>query len=238
MTPRGRGFPPPSHRAPDQRTPKMLHRALTQHSLIIHKSSAPSLCFFSVPLTDCWSHCRNEEDLPPSFTESFWGTEGGKKGGRRYSPTFSWQATLIKLAPGRWTQLLAWVLSVACLHVLALSCTSGTTRWRLKFKRGFHSNGQVPGWRVVWTGETEGAALDFGQNNRIVLRGQHRGTAVGTLFSLTAHVGFIFLLLLFHFNAHCQHLDEVGWWRGIWLSCWRCTGGRQDKKNKTNRTEK
>lgn len=75
---------------------------------------------------------------------------------------------------------------------------------------------------VVWTGETEGAALDFGQNSRIVLRGQHRGTAVGTLFSLTAHVGFVFLLLLFHFNAHCQHLDEVGWWRGIWLSCWRC----------------
>lgn len=45
---------------------------------------------------------------------------------------------------------------------------------------------------VVWTGETGGAALDFGQNSRIVLRGQHRGTAVGTLFSLTARVGFVF----------------------------------------------
>lgn len=46
--------------------------------------------------------------------------------------------------------------------------------------------------RVVWAGETEGAALDFGQNSRIVLQGQHRGTAVGTLFSLTARVGFVF----------------------------------------------
>lgn len=51
--------------------------------------------------------------------------------------------------------------------------------------------------RVVWTGETEGAALDFGQNSRIVLRGQHRGTAVGTLFSLTARVGFVFCFCFF-----------------------------------------
>lgn len=52
---------------------------------------------------------------------------------------------------------------------------------------------------MVWTGETEGAALDFGQNSRTVLRGQHRGTAVGTLFSLTARVGFVFLFFVFCF---------------------------------------
>lgn len=71
------------------------------------------------------------------------GNRRGKKGDRRYF----WWATLVSWPPGRWTQFLAWVLSVACLHVLALSRTSRTTRWRLKFKRGFHSSGQVPGWR-------------------------------------------------------------------------------------------
>lgn len=53
--------------------------------------------------------------------------------------------------------------------------------------------------RVVWAGETEGAALDFGQNSRIVLEGQHRGTAVGTLFSLTARVGFVFCFCFWFF---------------------------------------
>lgn len=35
----------------------------------------------------------------------------------------------------------------SCLHMPALSCASGTSKWRLRFKRGLHSRGQVPGWR-------------------------------------------------------------------------------------------
>lgn len=41
-------------------------------------------------------------------------------------------------------------------------------------------------------------------------------------------------LSLILFNAHCQSLAEAGWWRGIWLSCSMCTGGRQ-KETKEGR---
>lgn len=72
--------------------------------------------------------------------------------------------------------------------------------------------------------------LDSGQKkSRAVLRGQHRMAAVGTFCSL-------FFLNLDHvlvFNAHCQSLAEAGWWRGIWLSCWRCTGEREKNTKET-----
>lgn len=146
-------------------------------------------------LTGCWSHCRSEEDLPPSFTKSLLEQKGGKRGQKIFTTCF-WQATLVSWAVGWGAQVPA-----RCSQLLActrlLSCTSGTTRWRLKFKRSFHLVGRYQVGRVVWTGETEGAALDFGQNSRIVLRGQHRGTAVGTLFSLTARVGFVFCFWFF-----------------------------------------
>lgn len=32
-------------------------------------------------------------------------------------------------------------------------------------------------------------------------------------------------------RGHCRwSRGEAGWWRGIWLSCWRCTGGRQGEE--------
>lgn len=87
----------------------------------------------------------------------------------------------------------SWLLACTCLLSLA---------HQVQQSEGLNSKGastpvgryQVGG--VVWAGET-GAALDFGQNSRMVLRGQHRGTAVGTLFCLTAHVGFLVVLFLF-----------------------------------------
>lgn len=163
------------------------------------------------------------------------GNRRGKKGDRNIHQLFLIGYSS-KLAPRQ-------ADPVSCLGYLScLPARACSLAHQVQQGEGLNSRGaSTPGGRyqvggVVWTGETEGAALDFGQNSRIVLRGQQRGTAVGTLFSLTARVGFVFLLLLFHFNAHCQHLDEVGWWRGIWLSCWRCTGGRQDKQNRTKKS--
>jgi len=92
---------------------------------------------------------------------------------------------------------------------------------------------------VVWTGETGAAALDLGQNSRIVLQGQHRGTAVGTLFSLTARVGFVF------FFCFCflilMHTASI-WTRLVGGEVFGSHAGgvlEEDKtENKTNRTEK
>lgn len=174
-------FPPPPRRAVDQRIPT---ETLCIPSL--HTSHRHWVLLLWC-LTGCWSHCRSEEDLPPSFTKSLLEQKRGKRGQKIFTTCF-WQATLAQF-PARCSQLLA------CTRLL--SFTSGITRWRLKFKRSFHSVGRYQVGRVVWTGETEGAALDFGQNSRIVLRGQHRGTAVGTLFSLTARVGFVFCFWFF-----------------------------------------
>lgn len=91
--------------------------------------------------------------LSPS---SSWNRRGGRRGQKVFSTCF-WQAALVSWPVGhrflpRCCQLLA------CSPLL--SCTSGTTRWRLKFQRSFHSVGRYQVGRVVWAGET-GAALDF-----------------------------------------------------------------------------
>lgn len=148
--------PPPS--LPGQCTRGFPARRRALHSLSIpslHTSHRhPALLLHC--LTGCWSHCRSEEDLPPSFTKFLLEQKGGRRGQKVFSTCF-WQAALVSWPVGhrflpRCCQLLA------CSPLL--SCTSGTTRWRLKFQRSFHSVGRYQVGRVVWAGET-GAALDF-----------------------------------------------------------------------------
>lgn len=50
-------------------------------------------------LTGCWSHCRGEEDLPPSFTKSLLEQNGGRKGQKKFTPC-SCQAALVSCPTG------------------------------------------------------------------------------------------------------------------------------------------
>lgn len=87
------------------------------------------------------------------------GTEGGKKEAEGVQHLFLTGCSG-KLARGLRGRV-SCPGAVSCWPAHLCSCTSGTTRWRLKFKSSFHSVGRYQVGRVVWTGETEGAALVF-----------------------------------------------------------------------------
>lgn len=50
-------------------------------------------------LTGCWSHCRSEEDLPPSFTKSLLEQKGGRRGQKIFTACFC-QAALVSWPTG------------------------------------------------------------------------------------------------------------------------------------------
>lgn len=87
VTPRGRSSLLPQ---PRQCTRGFPGRGCAVHALsipLLHTSHRQPVLLLQC-LTGCWSHCRSEEDLPPSFTKSLLEQKGGRRGQKLFTPCF------------------------------------------------------------------------------------------------------------------------------------------------------
>lgn len=191
----------PPHRALDQGTPTTMPCcASTQLPLVAcchsHRASASSACDRLSSSAD-----PSAEDLPPSFTTSLWGTEGEKNAGRRYSPMFSTRLLQQSWPQAGGAQGRQVISQPLCPHTLALSRTSGTTKWRLEFKRGFHSGGQVRGWRGVPSWRNRRSCTGFWAEQQDCSTRTAQGHSSWHVVLSDCTCGF--LLLLFFVGFYC-----------------------------------
>lgn len=237
----------PPHRALDQGTPTtMPHCASTQLPLVArchrHRASASSASDRPSSSADPTA------DLPPYFTTFLWGTEREKMQAEDIHQCFL-AIIPTKLAPGRWSPGQAGDLSAALpAHACSLLYIRYNKakawiqkglplHWAGMRLEGCSELEKLKELHWIW-GRTAGLFYEDSTGAQqlahcFVWLHMWVFVAVGFCWFLLCccfSFWFSFSFLLSHLNAHCQHLDEVGWWRGIWLSCWRCTGGKQDKK--------
>lgn len=243
-TARGRGFPSPTQGTGPGDSHHDATLRINSASPGCTLSQTPSLCLFSIWQTEqlCWSHSRRSTTI---FHHIPLGNWKRKNAGRRYSPMlssyYSDKAGPRQVEPraGRWSlpahacsllyirynKAKAWIQKGLPLHWAGMRLEGCSELEKLK---ELH-------W--IW-GRTAGLFYEDSTGAQQLAHcfvWLHMWVFVAVVFCwfllcCCFSFWFSFSFLLSHLNAHCQHLDEVGWWRGIWLSCWRCTGGKQDKK--------
>lgn len=122
-----------------------------------------------------------------------------KNAGRRYSPMFSTRLLQQSWPQAGGAQGRQVISQPLCPHTLALSCTSGTTKWRLEFKRGFQSGGQVRGWRGVPSWRNRRSCTGFGAEQQDCSTRTAQGHSSWHVVLSDCTCGFLLLLFFVGF---------------------------------------